>query len=205
MKTIAILFAISLGGLSVAHAQGDAAAGEAKAAICAACHNADGNSSVEMYPKLAGQNASYLFKQLKEFKAAAEGKAGRSNAIMAGMVMPLSEQDMQDLAAYFAGKTVTPVAVPDEVVAAGKALYMGGDAARGIPACMACHGPRGEGLSAAGYPSLSGQHPGYIKTQLESFRKGERNNDPNGMMRDIAMKLSDEDIRILSSFVAGLH
>lgn len=205
MKTLAILFAIALGGPSVAQAQGDAIAGAAKAAPCAACHNADGNSSVELYPKLAGQNASYLLKQLKEFKAAAEGKAGRSNAIMAGMVMPLGEQDMQDLAAYFAGKTITPVAVPDEAVSAGKALYMGGDTVRGIPACMACHGPRGEGLSAAGYPSLSGQHPGYLKTQLEAFRKGERNNDPNGMMRDIAMKLSDEDIRILSSYVAGLH
>ncbi len=205
MNKFVILFAIALAGLSQVRAQGDAAAGQTKAAVCTACHNADGNSSLELYPKLAGQNSRYLFKQLQEFKAAAEGKAGRGNAIMAGMVMPLGEQDMQDLAAYFASQPITPVAVPDEVVSAGKALYMGGDLARGIPACMACHGPRGEGLSAAGYPSLSGQHPGYLKSQLEAFRKGERNNDPNGMMRDIAMKLSDEDIRVLSSYVAGLH
>ncbi|GAA3542812.1 c-type cytochrome [Zobellella aerophila] len=205
MKKIVFTLALMLGVVGVAQAQGDAEAGKAKAATCAACHGADGNSPTDMYPKLAGQHASYLEKQLVEFKAAASGGAGRSNAIMAGMVMPLSEQDMADLAAYFASESVTPVAVSEDVIEQGSALYQGGDIERGITACIACHGPRGEGLESAKFPRISGQHPAYVVAQLKAFRAGERENDPNGMMRDIAKKLTDEDIEVLSQYVVGLR
>lgn len=205
MKKIIFTLALMLGVAGTAQAQGDVEAGKAKSSTCVACHGNDGNSPADMYPKIAGQHASYIEKQLLEFKAAATGGVGRANAIMGGMVMPLSEQDMADLAAYYASISVTPVAVPEEVIEQGAALYQGGDMERGITACIACHGPRGEGLESAKFPRLSGQHPAYIKAQLELFRSGERDNDPNGMMRDIATKLTDQDIEILSQYVAGLR
>lgn len=205
MKKIVFTLALMLGVVGAAQAQGDAEAGKAKAATCAACHGNDGNSPTDMYPKLAGQHASYLQKQLSEFKAATSGGAGRSNAIMGGMAMPLSEQDMADLSAYFASQSVTPVAVPEEVIEQGAALYRGGDIERGITACGACHGPRGEGLESAKFPRLSGQYPAYVAAQLKAFRAGERENDPNGMMRDIAKKLTDADIEVLSQYVVGLR
>lgn len=205
MKKIIFTLALMLGVVGVAHAQGDAEAGKAKSATCAACHGPDGNSPIDMYPKLAGQHASYTVKQLQEFKAAATGSEGRANAIMGGMAMPLSEEDMADLAAFYATQSVTPVAVPEEVIEKGAALYQGGDIDRGITACIACHGPRGEGLEAAKFPNLSGQYPAYIASQLEMFRSGERNNDHNSMMTSIAVKLTDDDIEVLSQYVAGLR
>ncbi|WP_375056465.1 c-type cytochrome [Zobellella sp. DQSA1] len=205
MKKIVFTLALMLGVVGVAQAQGDAEAGKAKAATCVACHGNDGNSPTDMYPKIAGQHASYLEKQLIEFKTGATGGAGRANAIMAPMVMGLSEQDMADLAAFYASEAITPVATPEEVIEAGEALYRGGDLERGITACIACHSPRGEGLESARFPRLSGQHPAYIKAQLQAFRSGERENDPNGMMRDVAKKLTDQDIEILSQYVAGLR
>ncbi|WP_434341154.1 c-type cytochrome [Motilimonas cestriensis] len=207
MKNIALALVAMIGFSGAALAQGDAAAGETKSATCVACHGADGNSPTDMYPKLAGQHPKYLEKQLKEFKLAMEtgGEKGRNNAIMGGMVAGLTEQDMADLAAYYGGKSMSPATTPEEVVEAGQKLYMGGDAARGIPACTACHGPRGEGTELSGFPKISSQHPAYIKSQLELFRSGERNNDMNGMMGDIAKKLTDEDIAILSKYISGLH
>ncbi|MFC4653585.1 c-type cytochrome [Rheinheimera marina] len=186
---------------------GNAEAGKAKSATCAACHGMDGNSPTDMYPKIAGQHAGYIFKQLKEFKLGAEtgGKQGRNNAVMAGMVAALSEQDMKDLAAYFASQTMKPGSTPEDVVAKGEKLFRSGDKERGIAACIACHGPRGVGHSMAGFPKISFQHAAYIKTQLESFRAGTRSNDMNGMMRDVAKKLTDEDIEVLSKYVGGLH
>ncbi len=205
MKKIILTIALMLGVVGVAQAQGDVEAGKAKAATCAACHGADGNSPTDMYPKLAGQHASYLAKQLAAFKAAATGGNGRANAIMGGMAMPLSEQDMADLAAYFASQSITPIATPEDVIAQGEALYRGGDIKRGVTACAACHGPRGEGLESAGFPSLSGQYPAYIAAQLKMFRSGERENDHNAMMRGVAGKLTDNDIDVLSQYVAGLR
>ncbi|MGB6187467.1 MAG: c-type cytochrome [Aeromonas molluscorum] len=205
MKNLVITLALMVGVTGMAQATGDAAAGQTKSAVCAACHGPDGNSPADIYPKLTGQHASYIKKQLVELKAAASGNTGRASPIMGAMALPLSEQDMDDLAAYFSSQQITPVAVPDEVVAAGKALYMGGDMSRGLPACASCHGPRGAGVEQAKYPSLSGQHPAYIKAQLEGFRAATRDNDPNGMMRDIAKKLTDQDIDILSKYVPGLH
>ncbi|MFM4728636.1 cytochrome c [Aeromonas caviae] len=205
MKNLVITLALMVGVTGMAQAKGDAAAGQTKAAVCAACHGPDGNSPVDMYPKIAGQHASYIKKQLVELKAAASGQTGRVAPVMGPMALPLSEQDMDDLAAYFSSQKVTPVAVPDDVVAAGKALYMGGDMERGLAACTACHGPRGSGVEQAKYPSLSGQHPAYIKAQLTAFRSATRDNDPNGMMRDVAKKLTDQDIEAISKYVAGLH
>ena len=208
MRNIALSLTMLFGLIGSAQAtDGDIEAGKAKSATCAACHGPDGNSTIGMYPKIAGQHEGYIYKQLKEFKLAmtSGGKEGRMNAVMGGMAMPLSDQDMKDLAAYFASQTMTSGSTPEDVIAAGQALYRGGDMERGIPACQACHGPRGVGHSLAGFPKISFQHPEYIKAQLELFRSGERANDMNGMMRDIATKLTDKDIEVLSKYMAGLH
>ncbi|WP_167386747.1 c-type cytochrome [Aeromonas cavernicola] len=205
MKNLVITFALLVGVTGMAQAKGDAAAGQTKAAVCAACHGPDGNSLLDMYPKIAGQHASYLKKQLVELKAAASGQPGRVAPVMGPMALPLSEQDMDDLAAYFSAQKVTPIAVPDDAAEAGKTLYMGGDISRGLAACTSCHGPRGSGVEQAKYPNLAGQHPAYIKDQLTKFRAGARDNDPNSMMRDVAKKLTDQDIEVLAKYVAGLH
>lgn len=208
MRKIALSITLLFGLISSAHAvTGDVEAGKAKSVTCAACHGADGNSTLAMYPKIAGQHADYIYKQLKEFKLGMEsgGKEGRYDVAMSGMAMPLSDQDMKDLSVYFASQTTKSGSTPENVVEAGQYLYRGGDMERGIPACQACHGPRGVGQSLAGFPKVSFQHPEYIKAQLEKFRSGDRNNDANGMMRDIAVKLTDKDIEILSKYMAGLH
>ncbi|MDX1303954.1 c-type cytochrome [Photobacterium sp.] len=190
-----------------AWAQGDAEAGKAKAVVCAACHGADGNSMIAQYPKIAGQHSGYLEKQLKEFKLAMTtgGKEGRNDPVMGGMAMPLSEQDMADLAAYFSTLPISDNTTPESSVAVGQQLYRFGDPERGIAACTACHGPRGNGTSLSGFPKISGQHAEYVKIQLEKFRSAQRNNDMNQMMRSVAAKLSDDEITALSQYVGGLH
>ena len=207
MKKLSLLFCLSLTISGFTLAQGDAEAGKAKSATCAACHGSDGNSMIPMNPKLAGQHQKYLVKQLHEFKAAAmsSGKEGRNNAVMNGMAVGLSDQDMLDISAYFSSQTAKPGATPEEYVAPGAALYRGGDAERKITACIACHGPRGNGMGQAGFPDISGQHLDYTVSQLKMFRSGDRHNDLNGMMRDIAAKLTDEDITILANYISGLH
>jgi cytochrome c553 len=208
MRKIAIPVMLLLGLVGQAAAvEGNVEAGKAKSATCAACHGPDGNSPTDMYPKIAGQHASYIYKQLKNFKQGAEtgGKEGRSNAVMAGMVATLSDDDMKDLAAFYASQTMKSGTTPEDVVEAGQKLFRAGDMQRGIPACIACHGPRGVGHSLAGFPKISFQHAAYIKTQLESFRAGTRANDLNGMMRDTAHKLTDKDIEVLSKYLGGLH
>ena len=207
MKKLCVLVFLSLGLSGAAIAKGDPEAGKAKSAVCAACHAADGNSMIPINPKIAGQHVGYLEKQLKEFKLASQtgGEEGRNNAVMNGMAAPLSEQDMADLAAYFASQEAKPGETPENYVDVGQALYRGGDEARGIPSCGACHGPDGNGMGLAGFPDISGQHPDYVVSQLKAFRDGQRANDMNGMMRDIAMKLTDEDMDILANYLAGLH
>jgi len=208
MKKIAMFVGLYLGLTGVAMAAtGDAEAGQQKSAVCAACHGPDGNAPSDMYPKIAGQHESYLLKQLKDYKLAAEtcGEQGRANAIMQGQVMMLSEQDMADLAAYFASQDMEGGAAPEDVIAAGKKLFVAGDESRGIAACAACHGPRGDGMALANFPNISGQHAAYTKQQLELFRSGERANDMNNMMRDVASKLTDKDIEILSQYIQGLY
>jgi cytochrome c553 len=201
-----VLIASLLASCSIS-AQGSIEAGKTKSLTCAACHGADGNSQIPMYPKLAGQHEKYLEKQLREFKLGmtSGGKQGRVNAVMGGMAMVLSEQDMADLAAYYASLTTSYNTTPENIVEAGKVLYTAGDAERGLPACVACHGPRGNGTELSGFPKISGQHADYIKSQLQMFRDGARGNDMNAMMRDVAKKLTDEEIETLSQYVGGLH
>ncbi len=208
MKKLVLSLSLILGLVSHANAlDGNAEAGKAKSATCAACHGADGNAPADMYPKLAGQHAGYLYQQLKDFKLGmtSGGKEGRNDPVMGGMSAPLSDQDMKDLAAYFAGNKMSAGTTPPSVMKAGEKLYRFGDEKRGIPACTACHGPSGTGMELAGFPQISSQHAAYIKTSLEKFRSGVRSNDKNGMMRDIARKLTDQEIETLSKYVGGLH
>lgn len=182
-------------------AAGDPAKGQEKSATCTACHGADGNSSNPEWPSLAGQHADYIAKQLQDFKSGA-----RANAVMSGMAAPLSDEDMQDLAAYYAEQTLKPAGVADpELVELGESLYRGGDPDRDIPACTGCHTPVGGGNPAAGYPLLRGQHAQYAASQLYLFRSGERANDENAMMRQVANKMSDPQIEALASYLQGLR
>ena len=197
---ITTLLILSFGAAAPAMAAGDVSAGKGKSATCAACHGADGNSPMASFPKIAGQGEAYLLKQMKEFKSGA-----RKNAMMAPMVAALSEQDMADLAAYFASNTSSAAAASEELVELGQKIYRGGNKESGVPACMACHGPTGTGVPAAGWPALSGQFAGYIEAQLNLFATGERNNDANDMMRDIAARLTSDEIKAVSSYASGLH
>ncbi|GLQ73124.1 c-type cytochrome [Vibrio penaeicida] len=205
MKKLVLILSL-LASCSV-WAQGSIEAGKAKSLTCAACHGADGNSLIPINPKLAGQHAKYLEKQLKDLKLGGQtgGKQGRYDPAMSAMAVPLSDEDIADLSAYYSSLTTAESTTPDEVVDRGKVLYAAGDMQRGITACIACHGPRGNGTELSGFPKVSGQHPDYIKAQLVKFRSGDRNNDMNAMMRDIAKKLTDEDIDILSKYMGGLH
>jgi len=205
MKKLALILSL-LASCSV-WAQGSIEAGKAKSQTCVACHGADGNSLITQYPKLAGQHEKYLEKQLKELKLGmtSGGKQGRYAPVMGAMAMPLSEQDMADLAAYYASLPISKNSTPENVVEEGKILYTAGNAERGLTACIACHGPRGNGTELSGFPKISGQHAEYIKAQLEKFRDGNRNNDMNAMMRDVAKKLTDAEIDTLSKYVGGLH
>lgn len=207
MKKYCLILALFLGTTAAVQAEGDPEAGKTKSVTCAACHGSDGNSAIPINPKLAGQHAGYLVKQLEEFKLASQtaGKEGRNNAIMNGQAMMLSEQDMLDVSAYFSSQQLKLGETPEDAIAMGEALYRGGDANRGITACIACHSPDGKGMNLAGFPAIGGQHASYTQSQLEMFRSGDRNNDLNGMMRDVASKLTDEDISILSNYLQGLH
>ncbi|NKF52064.1 cytochrome c4 [Shewanella sp. WXL01] len=206
MKKLALALSVLATMSSPAMAvEGNAEAGQAKSALCAACHGPDGNSMIDMYPKIAGQHANYLAKQLTDFQAAMKtgGKEGRMDPVMGGMTMTLTEQDIADLAAFYASQTQSTVDVAD-VPALGASLYKTGDAARGITACIACHGPDGNGTEAAGFPKVSGQHANYLKIQLTKFRDTNRNNDLNGMMQDVSKKLSDADIEALSKYISSI-
>lgn len=186
--------------------QGDAAKGkEIATTVCAACHGPDGNSPTAANPKLAGQHAAYLFKQMKNFKAGADGKSERINAIMNGMIAPYSEEQMKDLAAYFAAqKQNGGEAKNRETLALGQKLWRAGDASKGLPACAACHGPTGAGIPVQ-FPRLAGQYAEYTEAQLKAFRTGERANDPNKMMQMIAVKMTDAEIRAVADYATGLY
>lgn len=201
MKKIAIAALVMFGAVGTTYAAGNASAGQAKAAACFACHGADGNRTLmPLYPKLAGQHATYITKQLAEFKAGT-----RSDATMNGMAAALSEEDMADIAAFFAGLSGSVGSANAEKAAAGKKIYEGGDKTKGISACMACHGPSGAGNPGAAFPSLSGQNGAYVVKALKDFRSGARANDLNSMMRDVAAKMSDSDIDAVAEYIGGLH
>jgi cytochrome c553 len=186
--------------------KGDAAKGQPLAsAVCGACHGPDGNSAVSANPKLAGQHAAYLFKQMKNFKAGPDGKSERVNAIMNGMIAPYTEEQMKDFAAYFAAQKQTGSEVKNrESIELGKKLYRAGDASKGLPACAACHGPAGAGLPAQ-FPRIAGQFAEYTEAQLKAFRVSERANDPNKMMQMVAIKMTDAEIRAVADYIAGLQ
>ncbi|SEG83677.1 c-type cytochrome [Marinobacterium lutimaris] len=200
MNKILISLLVSLGITGVAHAAGDAAAGQQKVAVCAACHGADGNSPAPNFPKLAGQNENYLLKQLKDIQGGA-----RTVVEMTGMLNGMSEQDLADIAAYFSSQNVQIGQAAADQVAAGQEIYRAGIADKGVAACTACHSPNGKGNNAAGFPSLSGQHATYVESTLNKFAAGERANDPAGMMQDIAVKLNEAEMKAVSQYVQGLH
>jgi cytochrome c553 len=200
--------ALAWAGVAIAHdkAKPDAAKGKDIAdKVCTACHAADGNSPAPANPKIAGQFYEYLHKQLQNFKPQGGKKAARENPIMAGMVASLSEADMKNLAAYYASQKLKPAKATDkELAALGQKIYRGGIAASGIPACAGCHGPTGAGIPAQ-YPRIGGQFSEYIAEQLKAFRAGSRANDPNGMMRGVAVRLNDREIQAVAEYVAGLR
>jgi cytochrome c553 len=179
---------------------GNAQNGATKAQVCQACHGANGNSANPEWPSLAGLGADYIAEQLQNFK---DGK--RVNAIMQPMAAPLSTQDMQDLGAYFDTLANTGLEADPSYWQAGEALYRGGDKARGIPACMACHGPTGAGNEPAKFPALHGQHSVYIAKQLSAYADGSRPPGPGGIMPVIAKRLSPDDMRNLASYIQGLR
>ena len=203
--------------LTDAHAPakpGDAKAGQIKAAACGACHGLDGNSSDAQYPKLAAQQERYIARQLAMFKT-----GERENPIMIGFASALAPQDMRDVGAYFASQKVLPGVADDTVIktgpnqglkfyAVGERLYRGGDAARGIPACMACHGPTGAGNPGPAYPNLAGQHAKYVSARLTAFRGGlilGKGDYAKPEMATVAKNLTDEEIQALSTYLEGLH
>jgi cytochrome c553 len=179
---------------------GDANAGRAKAQTCVACHGADGNSRNAQFPKIAELGAPYIYKQLVDYK---EGR--RVNAVMAGIVAALSDQDMRDLATYFANQTRTGGVADEAQTELGELVYRGGNSATGVPDCSGCHAPEGVGNPAAKFPGLAGQHSQYLVTQLHAFRRGERANDAGQMMRNIASKLSEQEIEAVAEYIAGLR
>lgn len=208
-KFLLISTALGLSVSNLAIAAGDAVAGKNKAVQCVACHGADGNSAAPTFPKIAGQNVRYLLKQLKDFQSGA-----REGAMMTGMVAGKSEQDLADLAAFFASQKASLGASKKELLPLGEKIYRGGNPETNVAACTACHGPKGEGVALAGFPALSGQHASYITSQLNAFRAAGRgdfqgvkrtNDGESKMMQEVAARLSDAEIEAVSSYVSGLH
>lgn len=186
-------------GTYSALAAGDPAAGKNHTAVCAVCHSVDGNSFVDTYPKLAAQQEDYLLKQLIDIKS---GK--RKVLEMTGLLNRLTEQNLADIAAYYASKKVTIGQTDPKLVELGRAIYHTGNVETGVPACMACHGPDGKGFDAAVFPALSGQHATYTAKQLNKFQHLERNNDPAGIMHNITTKMNEREVEAVSSYIQGL-
>lgn len=186
---------------STAQAAGDPEAGKTASASCAACHGADGNSVNPEWPKLAGQHEGYLIQQLLYF---ADGE--RDNAIMKGMAANLSDEDRANMSAYFASQKVTYGAADPALVELGERLYRGGNSESGVAPCMGCHGPNGAGNPDANYPALRGQHAKYVENQLHGFAEGNRINENSiQMMQIIASRMTNKEIRAVSSYIQGLH
>jgi cytochrome c553 len=181
---------------------GSVEAGRTKSVTCAACHGADGNSVTPDWPMLAGQHASYIVRQLQAFK---DGE--RTDVTMKPFADMLSEQDMYDVAAYFAAQTPTPKGADPALVGLGQQIYRGGVPERGVAACIACHGPDGTGNPLAAYPRVGGQHAAYVTKQLNAYASGDRRSDVdlNQMMRNVASQLFEDEIRALASYLQGLN
>lgn len=191
---------------TLTYAQGELAKAQQTATqICAACHGANGNSTIAANPVLAGQHSEYLLKQMMNFKSQSGKPAERASPVMGAMVASLSGEEMKNLATFYSSQKPQSGAAHDaELAKLGQAIYRGGVMTKSVAACAACHSPNGAGLPVQ-FPRLAGQHADYVKAQLKAFRSGERANDPNSMMRMIAAKLSDQEISAVSEYIAGLH
>jgi cytochrome c553 len=184
-------------------ALGDADAGQGKAAVCAACHGVDGNSIVPNWPKIAGQHADYLERQISLIKS-----GDRPVPEMAGIIINLSDQDMADLAAYFSSQDRSAGLTDEALLANGELLFRSGNSETDIPACISCHGPAGEGNPLSGYPALAGQHSVYSEKMLKGFRTGQTWGDDDAsskIMTDVSKRLTDDEIKAVSSYIQGLH
>ena len=208
VQTLVVMLTAALASTMVL-AAGDAGAGKAKSALCAGCHGADGNSMVPNFPKLAGQGEKYLIKQMKDIKS-----GERAVPEMTGMLAASSDQDIADMAAYFAGQTAQLAGAKEVKLELGEKLYRGGNLKTGVPACTGCHSPSGQGNAPAGYAMLSGQFAAYTAKQLRAFRTAAHDaEDPAGrandgdarIMRDIAASMSDVEIDAVANYIAGLH
>lgn len=209
MKRLMVLPLATYAAFAIA-AETPAAADPAKgqqvaAGVCAGCHGPDGNSQIPTNPKLAGQIEAYIAKQLGNFKASGDKPAERPNPIMAGMAATLSDEDVRNVAAFYASQTINPdTAKNKQTIEIGQKIWRGGDASKGLPACAGCHGPAGAGLPAQ-FPRVAGQFADYTEAQLKAFRDGVRANDPNKMMRSIALKMTDPEIKAVADYAAGLR
>ncbi len=196
---VSLLLMVSLPVLAL----GDAEAGKGKAAVCGACHGVDGNSVVPNWPKIAGQHAPYLERQVSLVKS-----GGRQIPEMAGIVINLTEQDIADISAYYATQTMSAGLADEALSAAGEKLYRAGNAKTDIPACMSCHGPAGEGNPLVPYPSLAGQHSVYTEKMLKGFRAGQmwgEDDASSKIMTEVSLRLTDSEIKAVSSYIQGLH
>ena len=201
MQKILLSLALLAGvAMAPAYAVGDVTAGKAKSATCAGCHGMDGNSSAPTFPKLAGQHASYLYKQLQDYKS-----GQRADPVMMAMVANLSDADMQNLAAYYADQTISAGTAAADQVELGKTIYHAGIKTKGVTACAACHGPAGLGNLQAGFPRVSGQHAAYAAAQLQQFSQGVRANDMAAMMRTVAAKMSEMEMQAVAEYMQGLR
>ncbi len=193
--SIALAFSVNF-----AQAAGSADEGKTKSAVCAGCHGADGNSGINpVWPKLAGQHPQYIEKQLKDFKA-----GDRTDPLMSAMAMPLSEQDMADLAAYFSSQTKQIGSADAKAVTNGEKIFRAGNSQTGVVACMACHGPAGSGNPLALFPALNGQNAAYVEKALKDFRSGTRKNDTAKMMQGVVARMTDQEIAEVAQYIQGL-
>jgi cytochrome c553 len=204
MKLFAVapvfVLALGLGASAAALGAGSADEGQSKSTACVACHGPNGNSANPEWPNLAGQHQQYIRKQLQSFKSGA-----RKNPLMTPMAMGLSDDDMDDLAAYFAAQKPVGLEADAGKLAAGQRVYRSGDPKTGAPACASCHGPTGDGNPPAAYPALRGQYATYVAAQLRAYRAGTRQTDLNQMMRNVASTMSDDQIEAVASYVQGLR
>lgn len=217
------LFAVGIAALAHGATAGDADAGADKVAVCAACHGIDGNSPAPTFPKIAGLGEAYLLKQLQDIQAwdnaSADSKAsvGRAVPEMTGMLKGLSDQDLADMAAFYAEQSMQLSGSEEQEVrvnsgaivdglALGEQVYRAGNHETGVPACTGCHSPTGQGNAPAAYPRLGGQYAQYVEKQLKAFRAGERTNDGDSMvMRLVAKNMSDAEITAVANYIAGLN
>jgi len=215
-KAIAVMAVgiILTGAISLSQAAGNARAGKTKTTSCASCHGNDGNSIAPMFPKLAGQHASYIAKQLFDFK-----NHSRADPSMEAMAAPLSEQDIENISAFYATQKIKfenkagdryldadkEVQITKELIDAGKNLYLNGNAETGVPACSACHGPIGAGNAPAGFPAIKGQFGAYVAKTLDDYKTGARTNDPEATMQTIAKRITENEIHAVSAHIGNLR